>query len=307
MKASIPFAFALQFLLCLAIASPSPTILRSLLSSRSESSPNPISSIYPNNITGTINSTLTVVPIPYTLARSIIPAEYGILTKAYHSLLREFPSDSYPLVIRGALDHGVGLYAFNFSLADFQSIHILYPFVDLLGDGYSSFTYNKYLLISNGSQAIAGANASGSIVPPAIFQPDLEAYAFAPSSTDEIFLSAYTNLSTTQPAVTTAFKLLKQVGPWPVSFFKNVTNQPIFTDGLSCDNQITLFNTSLSIGKNAPVGIRGKISIMAPYFPEEDCEAFDDVYGIKVDIAFIENTGMNCSDLKGWHATGSGD
>lgn len=98
-----------------------------------------------------------------------------------------------------------------------KSIHILYPFVDLLGDGYSSFTYNKYLLISNGSLAIAGANASGSIVPPAIFQPDLEAYAFAPSSTDEIFLSAYTNLSTTQPAVTTAFKLLKQVGPWPVS------------------------------------------------------------------------------------------
>ncbi|KAF8863394.1 hypothetical protein BDZ45DRAFT_722507 [Acephala macrosclerotiorum] len=307
MRSSILFAFVLQILLCLAISSPSPTVLESILSSRSESSPNPINSLYPNNITGAINSTLSVVPIPYTLARSIIPAQYGILTKAYQSLLKGFPADSYPLVIRGAIDRGVGVYAFNFSLDDFQSVHILYPFVDLLGDGYSSFTYNKYLLISNGSLAIQGANATGSIVPPATFVPDLDAYAFVPGSKDDIFLNAYTNLSTTQPAVTTSFKLLEKVGPWPVSFFKNVTNQPIFTDGLTCDNQITLFNTSLSTGKNDPVGIRGKINIMAPYFPEGDCEAFDDVYGIKVDIAFIENTGMNCSDLKGWHATGSGD
>lgn len=97
MKSSILSAFALQILLCLAISSPSPTILESLLSSRSESSPNPINSLYPNNITGAINSTLSVVPIPYTLARSIIPAQYGILTKAYHSLLKGFPADSYPV------------------------------------------------------------------------------------------------------------------------------------------------------------------------------------------------------------------
>jgi hypothetical protein len=64
---------------------------------RSESSPNPIASLYPDAITGTLNSTIAVVPIPYTLARSIIPAQYGILKKAYLSLLPGFPEDKYPV------------------------------------------------------------------------------------------------------------------------------------------------------------------------------------------------------------------
>lgn len=88
--------------------------------------------------------------------------------------------------------------------------------------------------------------------------------------------------------------------------YKNITNQPIFTDGLTCDNQINLFNSSLSTGKNAPIGIRGKIKIASPYFPVEDC-AFDDVFGIKVDVAFVEYPGLICETLKGYHGTGSGD
>lgn len=91
-----------------------------------------------------------------------------------------------------------------------------------------------------------------------------------------------------------------------LSSYKNVTNQPIFSDGVTCDKQINLFNTSLSTGKNAPVGIRGKIKIMLPYFPVED-SAFDEVYGIKLDITFVENPGLLCPSLKGYHATGSGD
>ncbi|KAE8445006.1 hypothetical protein EG329_014012 [Mollisiaceae sp. DMI_Dod_QoI] len=300
----------LQLLWRVTIAAPTAPPPASLLESRNESSPNPIGPLYPNQATGTLNSTISVVPIPYTLARSIIPSQYRILTKAYHSLLKGFPPDSYPLIIRGAYDHDVGLYALNFSIPDFQSIHILYPFVDLLGDGYSSFTYNKYVLItSTNSAAIAGATAGGTVAPPSTFQPELETYAFVPrsaTSTPEIFLNAYTNLSTTKPAITTTFRPLKKVGPWPVSFFVNVTNQPIFSDGLTCDNQISLFNTSLSIGNNAPAGIHGKITIIPPYFPVEDC-VFDDVYGIKVDVAFVENSGLQCADLKGWHATGSGD
>jgi hypothetical protein len=65
--------------------------------SSSESSPNPIASLYPFNVTGTINSTISVVPIPYKLARSIIPSQYGILTKAYEELLPGFPPNSYPV------------------------------------------------------------------------------------------------------------------------------------------------------------------------------------------------------------------
>lgn len=41
-----------------------------ILGSRSESSPNPIKSIYPEGtITGTINGTVAVIPIPYEVAR----------------------------------------------------------------------------------------------------------------------------------------------------------------------------------------------------------------------------------------------
>jgi hypothetical protein len=84
-----------------------------------------------------------------------------------------------------------------------------------------------------------------------------------------------------------------------------VTNQPTFSDGILCDNQINLFNTTLSTGKNAPVGITGETTIKAPYIPTDT--TFTNLHGIKVDIAFIENNGIPCSNLKGYHASGSGD
>jgi hypothetical protein len=84
-----------------------------------------------------------------------------------------------------------------------------------------------------------------------------------------------------------------------------VTNQPSFTNSTSCDNQLNLFNTTLSTGKNSPVGIVGEIMVKAPYFPITS--TFKDIFGIKVDIAFIENNGLDCSLLKGYSGTGPGD
>jgi hypothetical protein len=104
----------------------------------------------------------------------------------------------------------------------FQSIHISYPFVDILGDGYSSFTYNQYLLITGThTVALEGAAADGTTAVPASFDPNLETYAYVPCnekprSKDEIYLNAFTNLSSTTPAVTTLFKSLPSVGPWPL-------------------------------------------------------------------------------------------
>ena len=85
----------------------------------------------------------------------------------------------------------------------------------------------------------------------------------------------------------------------------NVTNQPVFSDDLTCDQQITLYNTTLSEGKNAPVGVQGNISVVAPYLPSDS--TFTNIYGVKVDIAFIENNLVSCSSLKGYSGTGSGD
>jgi hypothetical protein len=84
-----------------------------------------------------------------------------------------------------------------------------------------------------------------------------------------------------------------------------VTNQPITHAGVTCDNQITLFNTTLSEGSNAPVGIVGDITVKAPYMPSDS--TFEGVYGIKVDVAFVEFPGTVCSTLKGYSGTGPGD
>jgi hypothetical protein len=79
------------------------TIKNHLLSARSDSSSNPIATQYPNNVTGTINGTIAVVPIPYKLARSIIPPQYSILREAYECQLPGFPRGSYPVIIFIAL------------------------------------------------------------------------------------------------------------------------------------------------------------------------------------------------------------
>ena len=81
------------------------------------------------------------------------------------------------------------------------------------------------------------------------------------------------------------------------SSYVNVTNQPIFADGLHCDQQITLHNSTLSLGKNAPVGLIGDIVISAPYLPSDS--TFKNVFGLKVDVAFIENNFLDCPSLKG--------
>jgi hypothetical protein len=80
-----------------AIPTTTNAIIERTEASSSESSPNPIASLYPLNVTGTLNGTISVVPIPYKLARSIIPSQYGILTKAYEELLPGFPSNYYPV------------------------------------------------------------------------------------------------------------------------------------------------------------------------------------------------------------------
>lgn len=63
-----------------------------------QSQPNPIAAQYPNEVTGTINGTFSVIPIPYAQARSLVPAKFGILTKAYETLMPELKG-AYPVGI----------------------------------------------------------------------------------------------------------------------------------------------------------------------------------------------------------------
>ncbi|KAH8676804.1 hypothetical protein BGZ60DRAFT_403461 [Tricladium varicosporioides] len=281
--------------------------LLSITGVTSQSSPNPIRFVYPNNVTGTLNATVALVPIPFSLARSIIPAKYGILTKAYESLLPGFPKDKYPLLVKGNLDHDVGLG--SFILDDFQSLHIEYPFIDLLGDGYSCFLYAHHqFLTATAPLVIGGAAVYGTTVIPASFDPALEAYAYVKSSSgrkkEEIYFDTYTN-SSTCPAVTMKFTPTSEHG-WPFEYFMNVTNQPFFSNGSKCDNQRFYYNTTLSTGVNAPVGVKGEVTIEAPYLQATKSSDFGDIYGFKVDAAFVENNLLDCESLKGYSWNGNG-
>jgi hypothetical protein len=80
--------------------------------------PNPIASLYPNNATGTLNGTVSLLPISLELARSIIPPQYRILEHAYRALLPSFPEGMYPAVLQAVHDHDVQ--AMGFKIPDFS-------------------------------------------------------------------------------------------------------------------------------------------------------------------------------------------
>jgi hypothetical protein len=68
-----------------------------------------------------LNATLLIVPIPLATARRLIPARYGILERAYRSVLpADFPADMYPLLVQAAHDHDVQLKAYDITLDDFS-------------------------------------------------------------------------------------------------------------------------------------------------------------------------------------------
>ena len=172
---------------------------------QTESQPNPIADQYPNDVTGTINGTVAILPIPYHLARSIIPKQYAILDKQCKLFLdgTVFPKDMYPAVLQTGLDHDLS--SPMVSVADFSRAGISFPFVDRLSDGcvpnssnrnnisllilhpprasadishsYTAMTYADTMLISAANAlALAGSAAYGYLVTPALFDPPCDAY-----------------------------------------------------------------------------------------------------------------------------------
>jgi hypothetical protein len=80
--------------------------------------PNPIASLYPMNATGTLNGTVSVLPISLELARQLIPSQYRILEHAYRHLLPAFPEGMYPAILQAVHDHEVQ--AFGYQIPDFS-------------------------------------------------------------------------------------------------------------------------------------------------------------------------------------------
>ena len=187
-----------------------------------------------------------------------------------------------------------------------------FPFLDLAGDGYSSFRWAPAQLISATNDiALEGSRAYGTLVSPAAYDPPCDAYRRLPSGASYFKAASLDSgdfveleMSRTHNNPPTA----SNSNPYPLDFFRNITNQPTFANATSCDNMIRLFNTSMSVGEYAPVPVRGRVRARA--FPfhrlhsgKEETE-WTGVYGVQVATPFIENNYLDCRTMRGYVGTG---
>ncbi|KAL8678156.1 MAG: hypothetical protein Q9224_007140, partial [Gallowayella concinna] len=217
---------------------------------------NPIATTYPTNVTGVINATTSVILVPLSYARSLLPTRLAnsILTKAYTRF--NIPPHVYPLVIEASIDHDIR-YSNVPALADFSSFRTTFPFIDLLGDGYSTFRYTGFIYLPpNNPGAIKGSEDYGYNVLPGYFDPYDAPYKLASRKSKDITSAVYTiDNSSTRPrqAGSTRFRPSSSFGKIPLSFYKNVTNQIMFGNKTSvCDKMISFWNTSITTGNYAP-------------------------------------------------------
>ncbi|KAK7966311.1 uncharacterized protein PG986_000588 [Apiospora aurea] len=228
-------------------------------------SPNPVAQQYPNLVSGSLNGTTLIVPIPLEQARGMIPKEYVILEKVYRGLIPLFPDGYYPLMVTTAFDHDLKLPAYNVTVGDFSS-------------------------------AIDGSRGLGLQIWPAKFDPPCDPYKRLPDG------SLYLHSELSDPAVYDARYVTVQTQPsptlvpFPLTFIRNVTNQPTFANTSLCDNYIRLYNTSNSAAPHAPQPVVGNVTALLE--PLASNQTWTGVFGWNYATAFIEPpVPANCSSL----------
>ncbi|KAB5531171.1 hypothetical protein GE09DRAFT_973875 [Coniochaeta sp. 2T2.1] len=267
--------------------------------------PNSIASLFPNNATGVLNATLVVIPVPLSTARRLVPLQYGILEHAYRSLMPDFPEGMYPVLLQAAHDHDVQLKALGITIDDFSRIGLEFPFIDLLNDNHTSFRWAPAQLITSTHQiALQGSAAYGTVVSPATFEPACDAYDGLPDGATSfgarsIANDAYAGLEVSAVLASSG------ASPYSIEMFKNITNQPTFANGSTCDQMIRLFGTSISRAAYEPVFVRGRVKAnMAPLDGEQEWKG---VYGVQVATPFVENNYLDCSGLRGYDGAALGE
>lgn len=144
--------------------------------------------------------------------------------------------------------------------------------------------------------AIEGARGYGTATYPATFDPPCDAYGSRPAGGSYFHVMA--NDTSGIYADLDASPVSARCGAsYPLEFFKNVTNQPIFGNGVVCDKQVRLFNSSLSAPPYEPRAVRAKLSTNIPPLTRD---GGGDVFGWQVDTAFIEFNDQDCLSLQGY-------
>ena len=151
----------------------------------SESLPTPIADQYPDQLTGSLNCSYFIIPISYKEARSIIPAQYPILTsqikKAWRGHDKHNHKHPYPLILSVQLDHDISI--LDAAIPDFNLVAFRFPFVDLLGDGHTPFTYLPTDILSNTTLGVSANKVYGIDAIVADFTPFRDPYAYVPGAT----------------------------------------------------------------------------------------------------------------------------
>jgi hypothetical protein len=268
----------------------------------SVSQANDIAMRYPMNATGVLNGTLAMLPISMDLARSLIPAKYQILTNAIRDLLPGFPSDTYPALLQIMHDHDVRYGPMKMN--DFQRASIEFPFVDLLGDGSTSFRWGSTMFISGTNMIGIGAIAEyGTIAFPSAFAPSCNAFDEVTPGT-WTFRASGTNTTANcedgKPCLTTSFTQDPAPDMRIADYFVNATNQPSFGKGTVCDNQIRLFNASewTHTPVIGDIYADGAFGIAAGQ--RNSGGVWNGVKGFHAPSRFIENNYIPCEQLRGY-------
>lgn len=182
-----------------------------------------------------------------------------------------------------------------------QRAGIEFPFLDLLGDNTTSFKWAPSLLMTAGHEiALKGAADYGTNTFPADFEPACDAYRAAPDA-EQPGSTYFSALSADQTFISTLFATTT-ASIYSMKFFMNVTNQPTFADGKTCDNMIRLFDTNVTTAPNTIEVVQG--TVKAKIFPFEDVQIWHNVNGLRMDTAFIENNYLPCENFRGY---GDGD
>ncbi|KAK4173811.1 hypothetical protein QBC36DRAFT_193773 [Triangularia setosa] len=264
--------------------------------------PNTLAESFPNSATGVLNATLAIIPISLDSVRRLIPPQYRILEGAYRSLLPGFPEGMYPVMLQAAHDHDVQFRAYGITIEDFSRVGFEFPFLDFMGDGYSSFRWAPAQLISATNDiALEGSRAYGTIVSPAEYEPLCDAYEALPNGVMHFKGSSVNSAEFIELEMR---RLPLNLSPYPMELFKNITNQPTFANGTSCDNMIRLFNTTMSTGEYAPRAVRGSVKAKTNALFKGAEKEWTEIYGVQVATPFIENNYLDCKTMRGYEGTG---
>lgn len=163
------------------------------------------------------------------------------------------------------------------------------------------------MISASNDMALSGSRDYGTAVVAATFAPGCEAYERAADNNgSSTFAGTAADGSGTYAMVNLAPLAAADGGnsndnPFPLAFYQNVTNQPIFANGSQCDNQIRFFNSTLNEARAVRVNAFSNLA------PMDASAGALGMFGMVIDTPFVEFNGLDCRTLKGYSGTGPGD